>query len=469
MVAQAAKKEPGSENMILRQMVFGGGGSVLFWLFVRHAGASGAARLLALGAFGVLAAFILWNILKRHYATCCCGVAYLAAVEPAFRGYAKGLPYLSAEYLFILVAGLAVLQRRAPLRLPTLLLSLYVLLELSGAGVTAKGDEGRWMMVMTTARLSLFLLIQRAYLTPTEMLRVLASYVAGTLAMAAMGLQGAFTAGEQWTAQSNSEAAGGLGPNQVAGLLALGAFTALFFADLERRPWARLLYLGLAGGQVLSAVLTFTRGGSVILAIGLVLYVSILLACHRVSVAVIGMAVIGGVVALIAIQVTNQMVIERFRDTEMSGREGIWSLGLRIFWEHPAFGVGTGNFYEASEGHLAAYHGRVGTHNEIIRALSEHGLIGASIWFAFIFSCLGYCWSEKRGLARAVSVSWLLMAVAFECHSGLKLSMSMLFMALVVEGFPCRYAGTASTVDERIRRRRDRWTRQRLVRQMADG
>jgi O-antigen ligase len=287
--------------------------------------------------------------------------------------------------------------------------------------------------------------------------------------MTAMGLQGAFTAGEQWTPQSNGEAAGGMGPNQVAGLLALGAFTALFLSDLERRLWARLLYLGLAGVQVLSAVLTFTRGGSVILAIGLVLYASILLACRRVSVAVIGMGVIGVVVALIAIQVTNSVVIERFKDTEMSGREGIWSLGLRIFWAHPAFGVGTGNFYEASEGHLAAYHGRVGTHNEIIRALSEHGLVGATIWFAFIFSSLAYCWSEKRGLARAVSVSWLLMAVAFECHSGLKLSMSMLFMALVVEGFPCRYAGAARAVAQRSRNRRARWTRQRFAQQMADG
>lgn len=439
------------------QTLLGGGGSVLFWLGIRHAGASGAARLLALAAFGVLAGFILWSILKRRFAACCYGVAYLAAVEPAFRGYGKGVPYLAAEYLFILVAFLAVLQRRAPLRLPTLFLSLYVLLELSGVGVTAKGDEGRWMMVMTTARLGLFLLFQRAYLGPTEMLRVLSAYVAGTLAMAAMGLQGAFAIDEQWTAQSNSEAAGGMGPNQVAGLLALGAFTALFLADLERRLWGRMIYLGMAGAQVLSAVLTFTRGGSVILALGLILYVTILLACRRISVALIGMGAIGIMVAWIAIQVTGPVLLQRYQDTEMSGREGIWSLGLRIFWEHPAFGVGTGNFYEASEGHLAAYHGRVGTHNEVIRALSEHGLVGASIWFAFVISSLVYCWNEKRGLARAACVSWLFMAVAFECHSGLKLSMSMLFMALVVEGFYQARPATDNSIANKTLKWRDRY------------
>ncbi|MGV3719549.1 MAG: O-antigen ligase family protein, partial [Actinomycetota bacterium] len=140
-------------------------------------------------------------------------------------------------------------------------------------------------------------------------------------------------------------------------------------------------------------------------------------------------------VAWLAIQVTDQMLLARYQDSSMSGREDIWTLGLRIFWDHPVFGVGTGNFFEASHGRLAAYHGRVGTHNELIRALSEHGLVGAAIWLAFVASALARVWQEKRGLARAVSLSWLIMAVAFECHSGLKLSMSMFFMALAVEGF----------------------------------
>lgn len=434
MVAVASNKFA-AEDLAARMALGGGALSVAFWMLVRLAGNSGAGRMLALGLFLCLAGLAAWSALHRRYAACCCALAYLTAVEPATRGYAKKLPYLSLEYLILLIAVLVVLQRRASLRLPTLLLSLYFLLEAIGLAASANGEDGRWMVVMTGARLGLFLLLLRSRLGVPETVAILGAYVAGTLAMASMGLHGAFSSVTEWTEQSNASAAGGFGPNQVAGLLALGAFASVFLADLDRRWWARLAYLALCGVQVLSALLTFTRGGSVILALGLMLYVSMLLACGRVSVAVAGLAVVVVGVAWLALQVTDQVLLARYQDTSMSGREGIWALGLRIFWDQPVFGVGTGNFYEASQGRLATYHGRVGSHNELIRALSEHGLVGATLWLSFVGACVARCWQEQRGLARAASLSWLMMAVAFECHSGLKLAMSMFFMALAVEGF----------------------------------
>lgn len=423
------------EDAAFRLALIGGGMSVVYWMMIRQLGSSGLALAMAMGLFVLVGGLAMWMVLRGQFATCCGLLAYLVAVEPAMRGHARKLPYLSLEYLIILVAVVAVLQRKAPLRLPTLFLSLYLLLEIAGNGAAASSEDARWMVVMTGARLGLFLLLVRSKLSPADTIWVLAAYIAGTLGMAAMGLQGAFNTDIQWTAQSNSRAAGGFGPNQVAGLLALGAFATVFLADIDRRLWPRVAYLGLVGVQVLAALLTFTRGGSVILGLGLMLYVLMLLACGRISVAVIGLGVVLAGVAWLALQVTDQMLLARYQDSSMSGREDVWRLGLGIFWEHPAFGVGTGNFYEASQGRLAAYHGRVGTHNELIRALSEHGLVGASLWLAFVASGLARVWQEKRGLARAVSLSWLIMAVAFECHSGLKLSMSMFFMALAVEGF----------------------------------
>lgn len=445
---KAANRTP--EDTAFRLTLMGGGLSVAFWMIIRQLGGSGLAMAMAMALFGSLGGLALWMALRSRYAVCCGLLAYLVAVEPAMRGSARKLPYLSLEYLIILAAVIAVLQRKAPLRLPTLFLCLYLLLEIAGHGAAASGEDARWMVVMTGARLGLFLLALRSHLRPAQTIWVLAAYIAGTLGMAAMGLQGAFDTETQWTAQSNTRAAGGFGPNQVAGLLALGAFATVFLADIDRRWWPRLAYLGLVGVQVLAALLTFTRGGSVILALGLMLYVLMLFACGRISVAVLGMGAVLAGVAWLALQVTDQMLLERYQDSSMSGREDIWTLGLRIFWDHPVFGVGTGNFFEASQGRLASYHGRVGTHNELIRALSEHGLVGASIWLAFVTSALMRVWQEQRGLARAVSLSWLLMAVAFECHSGLKLSMSMFFMALAVEGFREALAAPAVAV---VRRR----------------
>jgi O-antigen ligase len=409
--------------------------SVLFWQVVRLSGSSGVARMIAAAAFVSIAALVGWSMLRRRFADACCALAYLAAVEPAFRAYAKWLPYLSLEYVIVLCAGLVLLQRRAPLRLPTIFLGLYLVIEIAGMAATANQEDGRWMVVMTAARLGLFLIFARAHLHTKSTLRVLSVYVSGTIAMASLALSGALGADVQWTTQSNYTAAGGMGPNQIAGLLALGAFAAMFLADVDRRPGPRLFYLALTGTQVLAALLTFTRGGSAILVLGIVFYVSVLLLSGRVSVAVAGAAIVLLAAAWFAVGFTDQLLLERYRDTELSGRESIWRLGLRIFWDNPLVGAGTGNFYEASQGRLAAYHGRVGSHNELIRALAEHGIVGASVWIAFVLSALAQCWRDFRGLARAATMSWLLMAVAFECHSGLKLSMSMFFMALAVEGF----------------------------------
>lgn len=411
------------------------------WMITRQLGASGLGRYSALGIFLAAAGVAFHGLLTRRRLECCCALAYLTAVEPAVRGYAKGLPYLALEYVLIIVAILTVLQRRAPLRLPTFFLGLYLLLEAAGTLVAAREDDARWMVAMTAGRLALFVVVQRANLGADQALRVVASYMAGAVAMSAMALFGAFASDTRWSTQSNSEAAGGFGPNQVAGLLALGSFAAIFLADVDPRRIGKAFYLGLAGMMVLSALFTFTRGGSVILILGLLLYAVVLGVGGRISGALVGAALLLPVVALFAITYTDSVLVERYQQTRMSHREDIWALGLRIFWENPVLGVGTGNFYQASEGRLLAYHGRVGTHNEVIRALSEHGIVGACLWFSFVGASLAACWRENRGLARAATVSWVVMAVAFECHSGLKLAMSALFMALAVEGFGRRQVG----------------------------
>ncbi|MGV3724098.1 MAG: hypothetical protein ACO1SX_24665, partial [Actinomycetota bacterium] len=289
MTDTKASRSP--EDAAFRLVMIGGGLSVVYWVIIRQLGSSGLALMMAMGLFALLGGLAMWMVLRGQFVTCCGLLAYLVAVEPALRGSARKLPYLSLEYLIILVAVVAVFQRKAPLRLPTLFLSLYLLLEIAGNGAAASGEDARWMIIMTGARLGLFLLLLRSRLRPADTIWVLAAYIAGTLGMAAMGLQGAFDAETEWTAQSNSRAAGGFGPNQVAGLLALGAFATVFLADIDRRPWPRLAYLGLVGVQVLAALLTFTRGGSVILGLGLLLYVLMLLGCGRISVAVVGMAV----------------------------------------------------------------------------------------------------------------------------------------------------------------------------------
>lgn len=418
--------------------------SVGLWQAVQHGG--GAGKAVGSGIFALLSFLTLAQVLRRQYFATFCLLAYMAATEPALRGYGERLPYLTLEYVAILSAFFAMLQRRAKVRLPVVFLSLYVLVEVAGVAIAADNEDARWMTVMTGAMLAYMLIAQRTDLRPEHTLRVLATFVAGTLAISAMALQGSFKQEVEWTTQSNWTSSGGFGPNQAGMLMAFGAFACILLADIERKWLSRSLYLMLAAVQTLAALLTFTRGAGYLLAAGLFVYVLILLAQGRFSVALLGGVLVLAAAGWFAVQHTGEVLMDRYQEEGMSRREEIWALGLRIFWHQPLFGVGTGNFFSASQGLFAFTGGRVGSHNEFIRALAEHGIVGASLWIAFGVSVLWQSWRESRGLIRASTVVWLLMAVGYQCHSGLKLAMPMVFIALAAEGFRVHGARRISRV-----------------------
>lgn len=414
-------------------LLFWGSLSVGLWQAIQHGG--GAGEAIGSGLFALLSCMAVWKTLSRRYLAAFCILAYMASCEPALRGYGDRLPYLTLEYVVVICAFFALLQRRAKLRLPVIFMSLYVLVEVAGMAIAADNEDARWMTVMTGAMLGYMVIAQRTDLSPQNTLRVLATFVCGTLAIAVMALQGSFKEDVQWSTQANWTTSAGFGPNQAGMLMAFGAFACVILADVEKRGLARLLYLMVAAVQTVSALLTFTRGAGYILVAGVAIYTVLLLLQGRISVAVLGGAVVLGIAMWFAIQHTDQVLAERYKDTHMSHREEIWALGLRIFWERPLFGVGTGNFFTASQGVFSFTGGQVGSHNELIRALAEHGIVGAALWIAFGISVFRQGWRECRGLIRAATVVWLIMAVAYQCHSGLKLAMPMVFMALAAEGF----------------------------------
>lgn len=62
-------------------------------------------------------------------------------------------------------------------------------------------------------------------------------------------------------------------------------------------------------------------------------------------------------------------------ESSAAGRIDAWYAGLQMFQQHPLFGVGPGNFID--------FHSRT-AHNSLVLVLAETGLIGFTLWLAFV-------------------------------------------------------------------------------------
>jgi O-antigen ligase len=73
--------------------------------------------------------------------------------------------------------------------------------------------------------------------------------------------------------------------------------------------------------------------------------------------------------------VSSRMEALDASEESAAGRVDAWYSGLEMFREHPAFGVGPGNFTEYND--LTA-------HNSFVLVLAETGFIGFVLWLAFV-------------------------------------------------------------------------------------
>jgi putative inorganic carbon (HCO3(-)) transporter len=86
-----------------------------------------------------------------------------------------------------------------------------------------------------------------------------------------------------------------------------------------------------------------------------------------------------GAVALTGLLLMPSRVSEiDVQEESAAGRVEAWYEGLTMFQANPVFGVGTGNFTEYH--HLTA-------HNSLVLVLAENGIVGLTVWLAFVSYC----------------------------------------------------------------------------------
>jgi O-antigen ligase len=381
----------------------------------------------------------LFSLIVRRQFTFAWGLtAFLCATEPAFRVYARVLPYLSLDYVLLGSGALTFVllrPRKNTHWLPAIAYGIYIALEITGS-VSADSWGGVRAIVLPSLLMLMFVMNSgKVRFAPSGTTFVLASYVMGAVTLTGFALRSYLAGNIAWGTQSNFEASGGMPPNHISMLLSVAVFACVVLSEDAKRI-QRIMILGTATVLGSLMVLTFSRGGTVILLGSLLLYYVILRQTSRRTILVlVAIAVMGLVISNGAKEITGGKIAVRYGQDNTSNRYTIAVDGFGIYLDHPVFGVGTSNFREAiSE---TEYGGVTGAHNELIRAAAEHGTLGLLSWLLFITSAFvsAFRHGEAHRARRGLRVVILVFATTSMFYNGLKLTVQPMLVMLALSAF----------------------------------
>jgi O-antigen ligase len=358
-----------------------------------------------------------------------------AYLEPYSRTYLVLAPYLTLQYLIILIAVYTLISKkfRSKYQYEGLFyFGLFFLVELLNSFRFIDLRFATGVLTHTASMLSFLYVGSKLSFDRKVTEYFLEIIFISSLLLAAI-ISVVYLKGDiQWTAASNSETSGGMGPVQISFYLAIGAFAGLYSAFLSRGI-ARVIYSILSAAIIIIMILTFSRGGLYML--GLMIAVAFFSQKEKKYIFLIiplGIIIYWGV-GFVA-KVTEGKIIDRYEQEGTSSRDLLIAYGWEMFEENPYIGIGTANYY--FEVKKSKYLGSIsGAHNEIIRALAEHGFIGGVLWILFfIISILQ--WRNKKGFYKQISMVLFLVFLASTFHNGLKLALQPMILLIAVASRP---------------------------------
>ncbi len=335
-------------------------------------------------ALATLAVGLVWAVSGRHPGRVAAVGAYLAGSEVLWRMTGADFFWEGAKYATVLIFSVALLRSRR-LRAPLSMVAYFALLLPSTVRTWVDlGPSQARSPVSFNLSGPLALAVSVWFFSHLRVSRdglahILASLIAPIVGVFAISFFGTVTAYDiSFGAESNFLTSGGFGPNQVSAVLGLGALAAFILAFDDRRPLAfraSMLALLLALGA--QSALTFSRTGVVALLICVGAGLVFLARIPRVRMSLLlGLPLLAAMAALVVVPrleaFTHGAIVDRFLDTNPTGRDQLAEADLLIFLDHPVLGVGPGQAKALRE-----VTGRVGVaHTEFTRMLSEHGVLG---------------------------------------------------------------------------------------------
>lgn len=208
-------------------------------------------------------------------------------------------------------------------------------------------------------------------------------------------------------------------PNFFAQILVMVAPVSLLLAWREEGPWLRATAVAAASLVAVAAVFTYSRGGALALGVVVLLVVVALRPGPREILA--GTVAVVIAVAVLPSDFTRRLTtLRQFlpggdvvldRDTSFGNRVLLARVAWNEFLDHPALGVGAGNYtvhygeYAAEVGSTFHEYEDVGTrhypHNLYLEIAAETGFAGVVAFGAAVLLCLGYLLRARRRFAAA--------------------------------------------------------------------
>jgi len=358
-----------------------------------------------------------------------------AYLEPYSRTYLVLAPYLTLQYLIICIAVYTLLFKSSNTKYQyagLFYFGVFFLVELLNSTRFIDLRYTTGVLTQTAAMLS-FLYVG----SKLSFDRKVTEYFLEVIFMSSLLLSAiisvVYLKGDiQWTQNSNFETSGGMGPVQISFYLGIGAFSGLYGLFLSRGI-ARVIYFTLSSAIIIIMILTFSRGGLYML--GLMILVAFF---SQKKVKYIFLVIPLSVIIYLGIgfvtDITEGKIIDRYAQEGTSSRDVLAIYGWDMFIENPYIGVGTANYYfEVTKSkYLGA---KSGAHNEIIRALSEHGFIGGLLWVLFFIVSI-FQLRKKKGFYKQISMIFFIVFLASTFHNGLKLALQPTILLIAVASRP---------------------------------
>lgn len=356
----------------------------LLALVARQSQAVSTLHALATGLVG-----LSWALKDRTPDRVACLSAYIVGAEVFWRMTQATVFYEYGKYLLCLILLISIVRTRsARFALPA---ALYFLLMIPGLFIAYDefmhfDDMRKLISFNLSGPLSLcisLIFCSSLKLDSNKLINIFISLIMSIVCVFSAAVISTVTAQDLYfTSDSNFITSGGFGPNQVSGVLGLGALT-VFLLLIYVKPGFKKsvpMILVMIGFMVQSA-LTFSRGGLYVMAASVMVSAFFYL---RSMTNFIQFTLIVGVLALVGTFVifpflegfTSGKFSQRFSETAMSGREEKIESDIDIFMDNMLLGVGVGQSRKIQE--EATMGDSVMAHNEFTRMLSEHGMLGVA-------------------------------------------------------------------------------------------
>lgn len=270
--------------------------------------------------------------------------------------------------------------------------------------------------------------------------------LAGAAAVCISGLA-RLESGYEFGTESNFDASGGFGPNQVSAALGIGMLTAFLWLRqsprLSARWWIGIALILWFAGQ---AALTFSRTG---IWLGLITMsmASILSAPRpgKLIPSILGALFVFAAFYLLVFRsldgFTDGKLSQRYSEGGFSRREDIAKGDIRLAMRHPVLGVGPGMCKSRRNIEL----GIPGApHTEFTRVLAEHGAFGLLALGTLLWMTMKTVLAARTAFQRAWTASWLAYSALFMLASGMRLVLPSVAVGLAMICFASDQTANAS-------------------------